>query len=86
LVGLPAECLLTQQGLFIPFSATSIHLWLGKMISVDMLDTLWDGNVRSDQNFYVTLAKMVNEEPMLLGVLRPCGIEKGKEFKSDGSW
>jgi hypothetical protein len=67
LVGLPATRPLTQQGSLIPFLAKSIHLPLGQMISVDMPGTLWDELVRFDQNFYVSLAKMVNEEPMLLG-------------------
>lgn len=56
---------------------------------VDMADTLWDGIVRFDESFYVSLARMVNEEPaqrcdlQMLGLLRPLGIEKGKEFKPD---
>jgi len=56
---------------------------------VDMFGKVFDGIVRYDESFYASLAKMVNEEPVLprdkemLGMLRTLGIEKGKEFKPD---
>ena len=54
---------------------------------VDMADTLWDGIVRFDESLYASLARMLNEEPVqprdleMLGLFRPLGIEKGREFK-----
>jgi hypothetical protein len=56
---------------------------------VDMTGKLFDGIVRFDGSFYVSLAQMINEEPVLtqnramMGLLLPLGIEKGKEFKPD---
>jgi len=56
---------------------------------VDMSGTLFDGIVRFDESFYLSLAQMINEEPVLaqdramMGLLLPLGIEKGKEFKPD---
>ncbi|MCL2331300.1 MAG: DUF1254 domain-containing protein [Proteobacteria bacterium] len=56
---------------------------------VDMAGKLFDGIVRFDEGFYASLARMVNEEPVLaqdmamMGLVRSLGIEKGKEFKPD---
>ena len=56
---------------------------------VDMSGKLFDGIVRFDESFYVSLAQMINEEPVLsrdramMGLVLPLGIEKGKEFKPD---
>jgi hypothetical protein len=58
---------------------------------IDMTDKLWDGVVRFDQSFYVSLARMVNEELTqardleMLGQLRPLGIEKGRKFEPDAA-
>jgi hypothetical protein len=58
---------------------------------IDMTDKLWDGVVRFDQSFYVSLARMVNEELSqardleMLGQLRPLGIEKGRKFEPDAA-
>ncbi len=58
---------------------------------IDMAATLWDGIVRFDEGFYVSLARMVNEELApardleMLGLLRPLGIERGKKFKPDAA-
>ena len=58
---------------------------------VDMAGKLFDGIVRFDENFYASLSKMVNEEPVLaqdramMGLLLPLGIEKGKEFKPNAA-
>src|SRR5262249_18732185 len=55
---------------------------------IDASGKLWDGVPRMDESFYAVLAKMVNEEPVLLrdlavmNMLRSIGIEKGKAFKS----
>lgn len=54
---------------------------------IDMAGKLFDGIVRFDESFYASLARMVNEEPVLthdlvaLGQLRSLGIEKQREFK-----
>lgn len=56
---------------------------------IDMAGRLFDGIVKYDQTFYISLAKMINEEPVLrqdlaaLSQLRTIGIEKGKEFTPD---
>jgi len=56
---------------------------------VDMTGKLFDGIVRFDGSFYVSLAQMINEEPVLaqdramMGLLLSLSIEKGKEFKPD---
>jgi hypothetical protein len=56
-----------------------------------MSEKLWDGVVRFDQSFYVSLARMVNEELTqardleMLGQLRPLGIEKGRKFEPDAA-
>jgi hypothetical protein len=45
--------------------------------------------VRFDESLFVSLSKMINEEPVLprdkemMGLLLTLGIEKGKDFKSD---
>jgi hypothetical protein len=54
---------------------------------VDMTDILYEGLVRYDDSFFASLARMLNEEPVhprdleMMGMLRPLGIEKGKDFK-----
>jgi hypothetical protein len=56
---------------------------------IDMADALWDAVPRFDQDFYASLARMVDEEPIqprdaeMTGMLRALGIEKGKEYKPD---
>jgi hypothetical protein len=56
-----------------------------------MTGNLFDGVVRFDDSFYASLARMLNEEPVLprdmamMGMLRGLGIEKGKEFTPDAS-
>ena len=58
---------------------------------VDMAGELFDGIVRFDENFYASLAQLINEEPVLardramMGLLLPLGIEKGTEFKPTAS-
>jgi hypothetical protein len=58
---------------------------------VDMTDKLYNAIVPYDDSFYVSLARVINEEPVqsrdlqMLGMLLPLGIEKGKEFKPDPS-
>jgi hypothetical protein len=48
-----------------------------------------NGLVQYDESIYVSLARMLNEEPVqpedlqMMGMLLPIGIEKGKEFKPD---
>jgi hypothetical protein len=56
-----------------------------------MAGRMFDGIVRMDESFYVSLAKMVNEEPVLardramMGMLRELGLEKGKSFSPDAA-
>jgi len=58
---------------------------------VDMTDTMYDGLAQFDESFYTSLARMLNEETVqpqdlqMMGMLRPLGIEKGKEFKPDAA-
>jgi len=58
---------------------------------VDMTDILYEGLAPYDENFYVSLARMLNEEPVqprdleMMGMLLPLGIEKGKQFKPDAA-
>ena len=58
---------------------------------IDMTDVLYDPPVPYDANFYVSLARMINEEPaqpkdlQMLGMLLPLGIEKGKAFDPDAA-
>ncbi len=58
---------------------------------IDMAGRLFDGIVRFDESFYDSLARMVDEEPVLthdlvaLGQLRSLGIEKQREFKPDAA-
>ena len=58
---------------------------------VDMTDKLYNAVVPYDDSFYVSLARVINEEPVqsrdlqMLGMLLPLGIEKGKEFKPDAA-
>lgn len=54
---------------------------------IDMTGVLYESLVRYDDSFYASLARMLNEEPVIprdrqmMGMLLPLGIEKGKEFK-----
>jgi len=56
---------------------------------IDMAGKLFDGIVRFDPTFYESLARMVDEEPVLerdramLERLKALGIEKGKAFTPD---
>src|SRR5271166_4245526 len=56
---------------------------------VDMTDKLYNAVVPYDDTFFVSLARVINEEPVqsrdleMLGMLLPLGIEKGKEFNPD---
>lgn len=58
---------------------------------VDMTGIMYDGLPRFDESFYTSLARMLNEETVqpqdlqMMGMLRPLGIEKGKEFKPDAA-
>ena len=58
---------------------------------IDVAGKLIDGVVRFDETFFESLARMVNEEPVLtrnlavMGQLVSLGIEKGKAFKPDGA-
>jgi hypothetical protein len=58
---------------------------------VDMTDTMYNGLVQYDESIYVSLARMLNEEPVqpedlqMMGMLLPLGIEKGKDFKPDAA-
>ena len=58
---------------------------------IDMTDKLYNAVVPYDDSFYVSLARVINEEPVqsrdleMLGMLLPLGIEKGKEFNPDGA-
>jgi hypothetical protein len=54
---------------------------------VDMTNIPYDGLVHYDESIYVSLARMLNEEPaqpedlQMMGMLLPLGIEKGTDFK-----
>jgi len=56
---------------------------------IDMSGQLFDGIVRFDHSLYVSLSRMVNEEPLLprdlaiMGQLRVLGIERDKPFEPD---
>jgi hypothetical protein len=56
---------------------------------IDMTDVLYDPAIPYNVNFYVSLARMINEEPIkpmdlqVLGMLLPLGIEKGEPFAPD---
>ena len=58
---------------------------------VDMTDTMYNGLVQYDESIYVSLARMLNEEPVqtedlqMMGMLLPLGIEKSKEIKPDAT-
>ncbi len=58
---------------------------------IDMTDIPYEPPVPYDVNFYVSLARMINEEPAqtkdmeMLGMLLPLGIEKGKKFEPDAT-
>jgi hypothetical protein len=54
---------------------------------IDISGKLFDGVLYLNASFYVSLSRMINEEPAqekdlaMLGMLWPLGLEKGKEFK-----
>jgi len=54
---------------------------------IDMTDVLYDALVRYDETFFVSLSRMLNEEPVhpldlqMMGMLLPLGIEKDKDFR-----
>jgi hypothetical protein len=58
---------------------------------VDMTDVMYDGLVHYDESIYVSLARVLNEEPVqpedvqMMGMLLALGIEKGKDFKPDAA-
>ncbi|MGO8970347.1 MAG: DUF1214 domain-containing protein [Myxococcaceae bacterium] len=58
---------------------------------IDMTATRYDGLVHYDESFFVSLARMLNEEPVkpedaeMMGMLLPLGIEKGKDFAPDAA-
>src|SRR5271169_3737871 len=58
---------------------------------IDMTDILYEPPVPYNADFYVSLARMINEEPAqtkdleMLGMLLPLGIEKGKTFDPDSA-
>jgi len=58
---------------------------------VDMTAILYQGLAQCDENFYVSLARILNEEPVhprdleMMGMLLPLGIQKGKDFNPDAA-
>jgi hypothetical protein len=58
---------------------------------IDIHGKTFDGLPVYDENFFVSLDRMVQEEPVrerdlvAMGMLRSIGIEKGKEFKPDAA-
>jgi hypothetical protein len=58
---------------------------------VDVYGKVYDGIVCFDETFFASLAKMVNEDPVLardkevMGLLLTLGIEKGKDFQPDAA-
>jgi hypothetical protein len=58
---------------------------------IDMTGVLYEPAVPYNVDFYVSLARMINEEPAqtkdleILGMLLPLGIEKGKTFDPDSA-
>ena len=58
---------------------------------IDMTDIVYEPAVPYDSGFYVSLSRMINEEPAqakdleMLGMLLPLGIEKGKTFDPDSA-
>jgi hypothetical protein len=58
---------------------------------LDMTDVLYNGLIKYDETFFISLARVLNEEPVqprdlqMMGMLLPLGIEKGKEFKPDAA-
>jgi hypothetical protein len=55
---------------------------------IDMADTLWDALAQFDDSIYVSMARMVSEEPIqardaeMVGMLSMLGIDKGRELSS----
>ncbi len=58
---------------------------------LDMTDVMYNGLVPYDESFFISLARMLNEETVqpadlqMMGMLLPLGIEKGKDFKPDAA-
>jgi hypothetical protein len=56
---------------------------------IDMAETVWDAVLRFDDSFYISLARMLREEPLqprdaaMMGMLRTLGIDEGKQFQPD---
>ena len=58
---------------------------------IDMTEVMFNGLVKYDETFFTNLARVLNEETVqrrdlqMMGMLRPLGIKKGKEFKPDAA-
>jgi len=58
---------------------------------LDMTEVMYNGLLQYDESFYISLARMLNEETVqpadlqMMGMLLPLGIEKGKDFKPDAA-
>jgi hypothetical protein len=58
---------------------------------LDMTDVMFNGLIKYDETFFISLARVLNEETLqprdlqMMGMLLPLGIERGKEFKSDAA-
>ena len=56
---------------------------------VDMTGTLYSGLVKYDESLYISLARLLNEEPVqpkdrqMMGMLLQLGIKKGEKFNPD---
>jgi hypothetical protein len=56
---------------------------------IDMTGVTYEALPRYDETFYTSLARMLDEEPvqerdkLMMGMLLPLGLEKGKAFKPD---
>ncbi len=54
---------------------------------LDMTDVMFNGLIKYDETFFISLARVLNEETLqprdlqMMGMLLPLGIERGKEFK-----
>jgi hypothetical protein len=54
---------------------------------LDMTDVMYNGLVKYDETLFISLVRVLNEEPIqprdaeMMGLLLPLGIEKGKEFR-----
>jgi hypothetical protein len=56
---------------------------------LDMTDVMYNGLITYDENFFISLVRVLNEETVqpqdlqMMGMLLPLGIERGKQFKPD---